>query len=225
MRKGVVIALCLTGCGGLFEVNPEYGSTGEVGESSGDGVATSAPASISSSSSASTDTADPSSGSSSSGSGSDSDAPTTCDEDPYEPNDEGQTGNANLGDLTGQSPIEITANIATSADEDWFKTGLNPPGAVQPSPVGTVASDTDLEVCMYIGCAMGEPVVDCGAQQTDSTGTAGSGNPGCCGIGSARVLSYSCEGAVELTGNAYARIRALEPIEACVPYAATFESE
>ena len=221
MRKAVVIALCLVGCGDLFELNPDYGSTGDVGEVAGETTATIASAS-SGSTSATAESTGPSLASSSSSEGETNVA--TCDEDLYESND-GQTEVASLGDIIGEGPFEIIANIETSADEDWFKTSMSPTGSVQPSPVATVDADAALEVCVYVGCADGTPVVDCGALQVDSTGSSGNGNPGCCAIGSARVLSYTCEGAIELTGNAYARIRASEPIDACIPYLATFASE
>lgn len=209
--------LCLAGCGGLFEVNPEFG--GSSGE--GDDATTSGDDTTPGSVSTSTDSASASGGESSESSGG-SDVPTVCGEDTYEPNDR-NPDLAVLNELTANAPMDVSANISDSADEDWFKIAVNPSGAVHPIPAISLSAPEDLQACIYFNCAAGETSVDCGGQVDDMSSATG-GDPGCCGVGGASV-AYLCDGAVELNGNAYVRIRASAPVDACVPYEATVRDD
>lgn len=196
--------LCLAGCGGLFEVNPEFGGSSGEGDN------------------ATTSPDDSTLGSASSQSSGTSDVPTVCGEDTYEPNDR-NPDLAVLNELTANGPMEVSANISDSADEDWFKIAVSPSGAVHPIPAISLSAPEELQACIYFNCAEGETSVECGDQARDMSSPTG-GDPGCCAVGGAS-LEYLCDGAVELTGNAYVRVRANAPVDACVPYDATVRDD
>jgi hypothetical protein len=138
--------------------------------------------------------------------------------DIYEDNDE--QGSFVLGELQADGPFSLEAQVDDTADEDWFKVNLAPTGAQRPEPSISLQAELDVEVCVFVRCAQGDEDVECGEYQPATTNANPGANPGCCATGDVG-LSYDCVGSIDLDGSAYVRIRAVEPIGECLPYAAT----
>ncbi len=216
MRRWGIAVLCLSGCNGLFEANPGFG---EIEDTSSTGVATGEPGTTGlSASNSATNPSESPSGSSAGSSGAGETAPLDCGEDIYEDNDEQSP--ANLGTLIAEGPFTVEAQVDDTADEDWFKVDLLPTGAQRPHPSLSVVSELEAEVCVFVSCSEGVVDVDCGGYQPATANSGPNANPGCCATGDVG-LSYDCPGSVELEGFAYVRVRAVDPIETCLPYVAT----
>lgn len=213
MRNGLLALLCLCGCNGLFEADPNF--TESDGNSTSDAQTTDSPTTEAPSSGPSTTSGDSPTGSSTEGADT---PPTECVEDTYEDND--SLGAARVGELIADGPFVVEANLDDSADEDWFKVDIAPSGALRPEPSLSVVASLDTEVCIFVRCTLGDAELDCGSFEPVTAGPNEGDPPGCCGT-TAVSLGYDCIGAVELDGFAYGRVRAAAPIDACLPYVAT----
>ncbi len=198
--------LILSGCNGLFETNPSFGES-EGASSTSDATTAAAETSL-----------DPASTTSDASSGAGETAPLACGEDIYEDNDE--QGAANLGELLADGPFSIEAQVDDTGDEDWFKINLTPTGAQRPQPSLSVVAELETEACVFVRCTEGDEDVDCGGSQPATVNSSPGASPGCCATAEVG-LSYDCVGSVEREGFAYVRIRAVDPIESCLPYVAT----
>lgn len=211
VRWGLSVLLVLSGCEGLFEVNPGFGTeTDATGTTETvEGTTTMA--------SSGTQEASVSSGSSSEET---ADTPMTCEGDDVPEASDNLGGGMQSGIVVSGSPaLSIASQLGDATDEDWFKITVDQAGAVVPSPTVRVFAPESLNVCVFVACNMGRTVeiATCpngGAVQMDGTNVE---RRGCC-ADDVLMFDYSCAGAADGDGFAYVGVKGADEFEGCVPY-------
>jgi len=135
--------------------------------------------------------------------------PMRCDPDPHEPNDV----NAEAAMLPGITDADADGEMLTGVlsdpfDVDWFGyPGTDIVGeTVDPARALVVMGGT-LELCKFLSCNVGTPIVAC---PPGSTAAESAGFPGCCSTSSIALDAegFECEaGAFETSATVYIRLR------------------
>ena len=149
-------------------------------------------------------------------------AQPACEQPEGEPNDD-EASAVDLGALDcGAEPI-VQAGALDGTDLDWYTTQPNP-GVVcfnNPSATAVAADGSDLTVCIYAQCNMGNTSVGCGFGQNAGTpDTSPDGAEGCCNTGSATLESVTCQ-SFDQTYDAWVRVSAAQ--DQCLDYELTLE--
>ena len=140
--------------------------------------------------------------------------PGSCEKHPEgEPNDDEATAVA-LGEVPGCMVAEL-AGAVDANDTDWFSYHGTNDAACAQDTLGIIDADSDLEVCMYWECDMGNEQVVCfGVPEATSP----DGWPGCCGPASNVVfMQRQCLGVGNGDGTIYLEVRGPQA-ETCIDY-------
>lgn len=221
VRRGLCVLIMLSGCNGLFEINPGFDPETDGGTGSGSGVATTTTTTTMTQSTGVVASTDASSSTTDDGSEATAEIPVMCGVDENEPNEEiSQTDN--FGEVvSGGEALSIEAQLDEPSDEDWYKIGIDQAGALIPTPRVRAWADHPLNVCLLVACASEvHPTVECGdaVYMMDGAGL----RQGCC-ADDLLEFSYSCGGESEdRDGWAYLGVKQATATDVCVPYDVRF---
>lgn len=142
-----------------------------------------------------------------------------CDEPEGEPNDD-EASAVELDEATcGAMAMNADAGLA-GAESDWFTyhalQGFACPIGVEPHV--SVQADSDLAVCVFAACDMGETNLGCngGAQDSDSP----DGVAGCCDQNDVSINNLDC-GFNNRDATVWVRVTSVDDV--CMPYTLEFE--
>ncbi len=149
-------------------------------------------------------------------------AQPACAQPEGEPNDD-EASAIDLGQLDcGAEPI-VQAGALDGVDLDWYTTVPND-GVVcfsSPTAAAVAADATDLTVCIYAQCNMGNTSVGCGfGMGAGMPDTSPDGAEGCCNTGSVDLDSVTCQ-SFDQSYVAWVRVSAAQ--DQCVDYELTLE--